>query len=54
MTMTIQLEYFNHLSKYFFMLALCVMLSVTYYTQNYAGIYIIGWFLVTAELALIL
>ena len=40
--MTIQLEYINHLlqffQKYF---PLCLMLSLTYYAQNYAGI--IGW-----------
>ena len=46
--MTVQLEYINHLlqfSKIFpIMLALCLMLSVTYYAQNYAGI--IGWSLV--------
>ena len=35
--------------KYFlFMLALCSMLSVTYYAQNYAGI--IGWSLAIARL----
>ena len=40
--MTAQLEYINHLlqfSKVFtIILALCLMLSVTYYVQNYAGI----------------
>ena len=30
------------------MLALCLMLSVTYYTKNYAGI--IGWFLNVTQL----
>ena len=40
--MIVQLEYINHLSEIFpIMLALCSMLSVTYYAQNYAGI--IGW-----------
>ena len=47
-TLTVQLEYINHLlqfSNYFpIMLALCLMLSVTYYAQNYAGI--IGWSLI--------
>ena len=43
--MTAQLEYINHLLQYFpIMLALCLMFSVTYYAQNYAGI--IGWSLV--------
>ena len=43
--MTVQLEYINHLLKIFpIMLALCLMLSVTYYAQNYAGI--IGWSLI--------
>ena len=42
--MTVQLEYINHLYSNFLkifpiMLALCLMLSVTYYAQNYyAGI----------------
>ena len=44
-TMTVQLEYIKHLLQfsqiYPIMLALCSMLSVTYYAQNYAGI--IGW-----------
>ena len=41
-TMTVQLEYINHLLQIFpTMLALCLMLSVTYYAQNYAAI--IGW-----------
>ena len=41
-TMTVQLEYINHLSKTLpISLALCLILSVTYYTQNCAGI--IGW-----------
>ena len=48
--MTIQLEYINYLlqfSKIFpIMLALCLMLSLTYYAQNYAGI--IGWSLITS------
>ena len=48
--MTIQLEYINYLlqfSKIFpIMLALCLMLSLTYYAQNYAGI--IGWSLPVA------
>ena len=40
--MTVQLEYINHLLQFFKnILALCLMLSVTYYAQNYAGI--IGW-----------
>ena len=41
--MTVQLEYINHLLQFIIpiMLALCLMLSVTYYAQNYAGI--IGW-----------
>ena len=37
--MTVQLEYFSKLRP--IILALCLMLSVTYYVQNYAGI--IGW-----------
>ena len=45
-TLTVQLEYTNHLLQFFkiiflLCLALCLMLSVTYYAQNYAGI--IGW-----------
>ena len=43
--MTVQLEYINHLLQ--FLLALCLMLSVTYYAQNYAGI--IGWSLILAK-----
>ena len=44
--MTIQLEYINNFSKMFsIMLALCLMLSLTYYTQNYAGV--ISWSLTT-------
>ena len=39
--MTVQLEYINHLLKFPIMLALCLMLSVTYYAQSYASI--IGW-----------
>ena len=40
--MNFQLEYINHLLQIFpIMLALYLMLSVTYYTKNYAGI--IGW-----------
>ena len=51
--MTVQLENINHLlqfSKVFpIMLALCLMLLMTYYAQNYAGI--IGWSLeLTANL----
>ena len=46
--MTVQLEYINCLLKFSkifpIMLPLCLMLSVTYYAQNYAGI--IGWSLV--------
>ena len=46
--MTVQLEYINHLlqfSKVFpIMLALYLMLSVTYYAQSYAGI--MGWSLI--------
>ena len=39
LTMTVQLEYINHLSKIFpIMLALCLILSVIYCAQNYAGI----------------
>ena len=49
--MTIQLEYINYLlqfSKIFpIMLALCLMLSMTYYAQNYAGI--IGWSLLSSR-----
>ena len=40
--MTVQLEYINQIFP--IMLALCLMLSVTYYAQNYAGI--IGWSLI--------
>ena len=41
--MTVQLEYINHLLQFIIhtMLALCLMLSVAYYAQNFAGI--IGW-----------
>ena len=40
--MTVQLEYINHLLQFVKnILALCLMLSVTYYAQNNAGI--IGW-----------
>ena len=46
--MGVQLEYINHLLQFLktfpIMLALCSMLSVTYYAQNYAGI--IGWSLI--------
>ena len=44
--MAVQLEYFtfDHIVKIFpIMVALYLMLSVTYYARNYAGIYIIGW-----------
>ena len=38
-TLTVQLEYTNHLLQFFklfpIVLALCLMLSVTYYAQNY-------------------
>ena len=47
--MTFQLEYINHLLQFFknisifpIILALCLMLLVTYYAQNYAGI--ISWY----------
>ena len=41
---TVQLGYLLPFSKIFpIMLVLCLILSVTYYIQNYAGI--IGWFL---------
>ena len=44
-TMTVQLEYINHLLQIFqifpIMLALCLMFLVTYYAQKYVGI--IGW-----------
>ena len=43
--MIVQLDCINGLLQFFksfpIMLALCLMLSVTYYAQNYAGI--IGW-----------
>ena len=43
--MNVQLEYINHLLQFLkmypIMLALCLMLSVTCYAQNYADI--IGW-----------
>ena len=48
-TLIVQLEYTNHcnFSNYFpIMLALCLMLSVTYYAQYYAGI--IGWSLLSS------
>ena len=48
--MGVQLEYINHLwqvlKTFPIMPALCSMLSVTYYAQNYAGI--IGWSLTSA------
>ena len=44
-TLTVQLEYttrlFQFLNYFSIMLALCLMLSLTYYAQNYAGI--ISW-----------
>ena len=44
-TLTVQLEYTTHLFQFLnyfsIMLALCLMLSLTYYAQNYAGI--ISW-----------
>ena len=51
--MTVQLEYTNHLSQFLkkilpIMLASCLMLSVTYYAQNYAGI--IGWSLMAVAI----
>ena len=50
--MTVQLEYINCLLKFSkifpIMLALCLMLSVTYYAQNYAGI--ISWSLLIGDL----
>ena len=43
--MTVQLDYTNHLLQFFKNIScyadICLMLSVTYYAQNYAGI--IGW-----------
>ena len=48
---TVQLGYLLQFSKlYPIMLALCLMLSVTYYAQSYAGI--ISWSLVGKWLAL--
>ena len=52
--MTVQLEYINHLLQFFkifpIMLALRLMLSVTYYAQNYVGI--IGWSLFICDIAI--
>ena len=48
-TLTVQLEYttrlFQFLNYFSIMLALCLMLSLTYYAQNYAQNYagIISW-----------
>ena len=51
-TLTVQLEYTNHLLQFFKLFpyydSLCFMLSVTYYAQNYAGI--IDWSLVSSFL----
>ena len=41
LAITVQLEYINHCDFSTVMLALCLMPSVTYYAQNYAGI--ISW-----------
>ena len=53
--MTIQLEYISHLLQFFkifpIMLALYLMLSLTYYAQNYAGI--INWSLIIATFKLL-
>ena len=49
--MTVQLEYINHLLKFFknisYYAGSCLMLSVTTYAQNYAGI--IGWSLILSN-----
>ena len=47
--MTVQLEYINHLQQFFKNISYYagIMLSVTYYAQNYAGI--IGWSLIVTD-----
>ena len=52
-TLIVQLEYINHLLQFIkifpIMLALCSVLLVTHYAQNYVGI--IGWSLLMALMA---